>query len=103
MAQPDITAQVDALRKELGSLAELFSKFAEENRAAMSAAVSRGASEAKRKVADVAGQTAGLAEAASAQAGDIQESLEKYVVANPLRAVMIAAGVGLLLGAMSRR
>lgn len=107
MSQQEIAAQVDALREELANLAKRFADYAERDVGPLTEAVSRGARQARRvidrKVAQVADQTNEMADAARAQATDLQQAVEDYVVDNPLRAVAIAAGVGLLIGAMSRR
>lgn len=107
MSNSDISSQVDALRSDLASLADRFATYAEREQAAIGETLSRQARAARRtlnsKVAALSDQSGELAEAARAQAHDIQDALEAYVVENPIRSVVIAAGVGLILGAMSRR
>jgi len=108
MSNHDISSQVDSLRSDLAALAEKFASYADrEHAAALGDAVTRQARAARRalntKVAELGDQGGELADAARAQATDLQDALEAYVVENPIRSVVIAAGVGLILGAMSRR
>lgn len=107
MNNSDISAQVDALRNELSSLAEKFTSYADRDPAVLGEAVQRQARAARRaidrKVAALSEQGGEIADAARAQATDLQDALEAYVVENPIKSVVIAAGVGLILGAMSRR
>lgn len=108
MNSQDVSAQVESLRNDLSSLAEKFASYADrEHAAALGDEVKRQARAARRaintKVAALSDQTGELADAARAQASDVQDAIEAYVVENPLRSIVIAAGVGLILGAMSRR
>ena len=107
MSNSDISSQVDALRNDLAALADRFATYADREQAVIGEAVTRQARAARRavnnKVAALSDQGGELADAARAQANDIQDALEAYVVENPIRSVVIAAGVGMILGAMSRR
>ena len=108
MSNQDISSQVDSLRNDLSSLAEKFASYADrEHAAALGHEVKRQARAARRafnsKVAALSDQGGELADAARAQASDVQDAVEAYVVENPIRSIVIAAGVGLILGAMSRR
>lgn len=108
MSNSDISSQVESLRNDLAALADKFASYADrEHAAAIGAEVTRRARAARRalnnKVADLSEQGGELADAARAQASDLQDAVENYVIENPIRSVVIAAGVGLILGAMSRR
>lgn len=108
MNSQEISSQVEALRADLASLADKFASYADrDHAAAIGDAVSRQARAARRalnaKVSELSDQGGELADAARAQASDLQDALEAYVIENPIRSVVIAAGVGLILGAMSRR
>lgn len=103
----DVGAQVEILRRDLSELAERMSRYMEEQTSGIGETVSRSARQAQRAVNEslsAAGlQTEQINEIAGQKAGELQEQVENYVVENPLRAVAIAAGIGLLIGAMSRR
>jgi ElaB/YqjD/DUF883 family membrane-anchored ribosome-binding protein len=103
----DISSQVEALRSDLAALAQRFAEYADRDVDALGAAVSRGARTARRafnqKVAAVADQTTEMADAARAQASDLQDAVEVYVIENPFRSLAIAVGVGWLLGVVGRR
>ena len=107
MDQKDVNAQMDDLRSEIASLTQKISAYVERDSAALGDAVSRGARYARRAVnkqfAAASAQGAEMADAARAQANDLQDAVEAYVSENPIRSIAIAAGIGLLLGAMSRR
>lgn len=103
----DVGAQVETLRRDLSELTERMSRYMDEQTSGIGETVSRGARQARRALNErlnAAGlQTDQISEMATQKAGELQEQVENYVVENPLRAVAIAAGVGLLIGAMSRR
>lgn len=103
----DVAAQVEMLRRDLSQLTERMTTYIEEQSAGLGETVSRGARQARRAF-DEGLNAAGLqpdhvSEMATQKAGELQERVENYVVENPLRAVAIAAGIGLLIGALSRR
>ncbi|MBK9082843.1 MAG: DUF883 family protein [Rhizobiales bacterium] len=107
MDQKDVHAQIDDLRSDIAGLAQKIAGYVERDSAALGEAVSRGARYARRAVdkqfATAAAQGADMADAARARTNDLQDAVEAYVSENPIRSIAIAAGIGLLLGAMSRR
>lgn len=102
-ATPGLSDQVDALRGDLAALAEKFSAFAEAESETLARHARAAGRAVNRKAAELGAQTGDMAQAARAQASDLQDALEAYVVENPIRSVVIAAGIGLILGAASRR
>lgn len=84
-----VVAQLDALRKEMTKLAGTVSTAAENRGHALARDVSDGVTEAAHYV--------------GRQAKDGEARFEDAVTTHPYVALGIAAGVGLLLGALSRR
>lgn len=103
----DVGAQVETLRRDLSNLTDRMTRYMEEQSESLGETVSRGARQARRalneKLSAAGLQTDQISEMANRKAGELQEQVENYVVENPMRAVAIAAGIGLLIGAMSRR
>ncbi|MEN8952377.1 DUF883 family protein [Planktotalea arctica] len=84
-----VSRQIDALRADLSHLVETVGGIAGRRSNHMASDISEGFGEAKHYVA----QTGKSAE----------HQLEASVVDHPLLAIGLAAGAGLLVGAMSRR
>lgn len=85
----DLKEQFDTLRADMKEMAEM---------------ISLGASERAGEAKDMAVQTAStLASEAKAQTSQLHAEAERAILANPLAAIAICAGVGYLLGAVTRR
>ena len=84
-----LVAQMTALREELSSLAQSVAATAERRGRRMAADISEGVEEAAQYI-ERKGQTA-------------EADISKTFTAHPLMALGLAAGAGLLIGAMTRR
>lgn len=84
-----LAAQLSALREELTGLAQSVASTAERRGRRMASDISDGMGEAAHYV-ERRGRTA-------------EADLEKSITTHPLLALGLAAGVGLLIGAMTRR
>ncbi len=95
-AAAELSEQIKAIQAEILSLTETVRAFSAEKAAA--------GAEALRDAAGVAGATArGTADEARRRGEAFAEDLEGRITAKPLPAVLIAAGVGLVLGAILAR
>jgi ElaB/YqjD/DUF883 family membrane-anchored ribosome-binding protein len=94
-SEGDVAADLAAIREDVARLAETISKLLQRQTQAAGVGVSEAVGDAKDKVADTAAEARNLTRAAS---GEIEASIER----NPLTAVLIAFGVGMCLGLMSR-
>jgi ElaB/YqjD/DUF883 family membrane-anchored ribosome-binding protein len=84
-----------AIREDVARLAETIGKLLQRETQAAGVGVTEAVGDAKDKVADTA---AGARDFTRAASGEIEASIER----NPLTAVLIAFGVGMWLGLMSR-
>lgn len=93
----DLASQIKSIQDELVGLTETIRSFASER-------VGAGA-DALRGAADSASETVRLSSEEARRRGQrIAEDLEGQITGNPLPAVLIAAGIGLVIGAvLSRR
>lgn len=92
----ELSEQIKALQAELLALTEQFRGF--------STAKAQAGAEAVREAAERASGTARATAAEARRHGEqIADELEGRITANPLPAVLIAAGVGLLVGAIFSR
>ena len=87
-SEGDVAADLAAIREDVARLAETISKLVQRETHAAGG-------DAKDKVADTVAEARSFSRAAS---GEIEASIER----NPLTAVLIAFGVGMWLGLMSR-
>jgi ElaB/YqjD/DUF883 family membrane-anchored ribosome-binding protein len=94
-SEGDVAADLAAIREDVARLAETISKLLQRQTQAAGVGVSEAVGDAKDKVADTAAEARNLTRAAS---GEIEASIER----NPLTAVLIAFGVGMWLGLMTR-
>lgn len=84
-----VTAQLAALRDDLGKLAQTMTKVT----ANRGQALARDASDGMNHAMDYVGR----------KGVEADQRIESAVAANPYMALAIAAGVGVLFGAMTRR
>ena len=94
-SEGDVAADLAAIREDVARLAETISKLLQRQTQAAGVGVSEAVGDAKDKVADTVAEARSFSRAAS---GEIEASIER----NPLTAVLIAFGVGMWLGLMSR-
>jgi ElaB/YqjD/DUF883 family membrane-anchored ribosome-binding protein len=94
-SEGDVAADLAAIREDVARLAETIGKLLQRETQAAGVGVSDAVGDAKDKVADTA---AGARDFTRAASGEIEASIER----NPLTAVLIAFGVGMWLGLMSR-
>ena len=64
---------------------------------------SRAGEIAQEKIGQLKASAANLAEQGRERVQEMEQSLEEYVVENPLKSLLIAAGVGLLVGRLCLR
>ncbi len=91
----DLTADLAALREDVTRLAETLSKLVQRQTQAAGLGVSDAVGDARDKIASTAADAQSHVRAAS---GQIEASIER----NPLIAMLIAFGIGMSLGMMSR-
>ena len=91
----DVAADLAAIREDVARLADTIGKLLQRQTGAAGAGVSEAVGDAKDKIANTAGEARDLTHAAS---GEIEASIER----NPFTAVLIAFGVGMWLGLISR-
>ena len=94
-AAGDLTADVTALRQDVARLAETMSELVRDQTQAAAGRVSEAVGDARHKIASTAADAQNRVRAAS---GEIEASIER----NPLTAVLVAFGIGMLFGMMSR-
>ena len=95
-APSDLSEQVKAIQAELLALTETMRSFTRDHAAAGAEAI-RGAAH------HAGGVAASAAEEARRRGERVAEDLEDHITANPLPAVLIAAGIGLVVGAILTR
>ena len=91
----DITADLAALRRDVARLAETMSTLAQQQAQAAGHRVSEAVGDARDKIASTAADAQDRVRAAT---GEIEACIER----NPLMAVLIALGVGVSLGLLTR-
>ena len=94
-AAGDLTADLAALRQDVARLAETMSELVQHQTGAACLRASAAVGEVRDKIASTAADAQNRVRAAS---GDFEASIKR----NPLTAVLIAFGIGMLLGMMSR-
>ncbi len=87
--KPDVSTQLDALRKDVGLLTE-----------ALKLQTKQTVSETTETVRDVA---ADKTEMARAKYDELTTKAEASIKENPLTSIALAVGAGLILGALTRR
>jgi ElaB/YqjD/DUF883 family membrane-anchored ribosome-binding protein len=91
----DLTADLAALRQDIARLAETMSELVQHQTKAAGFRASAAVGDARDKIASTAADAQNRVRAAS---GEIEASIKR----NPLTAVLIAFGLGISLGMMSR-
>ncbi len=91
----DVTADLAAIREDVARLAETISKLMQRQTRAAGLGAAEAVGDARDRIASTAADAGNRARAAS---GEIEASIER----NPLTAVLIAFGIGMWLGMMSR-
>jgi ElaB/YqjD/DUF883 family membrane-anchored ribosome-binding protein len=99
----ELSGQLATVKRDLQNLSSQLVDFVNREKNSMS-------SSARKMVADMSAtldsygvKTDVLASEVKARTGDLQKAIAAEVRANPLRAVVVAVGLGLLLGALTRR
>ena len=95
VAAPDLAADVAALRADIARLSDMIAGLMRDQADAAGAAV-------KGTVGDVRNQLSQAASHAQDSAFGVAADLERRIDKNPLTAVLIAAGIGMALGMMSK-
>jgi ElaB/YqjD/DUF883 family membrane-anchored ribosome-binding protein len=91
----DITADLAALRRDVARLAETMSTLVQQQAQAAGHRVSEAVGDARDKIASTAADAQDRVRAAT---GEIEACIER----NPLMAVLVALGVGVSLGLLTR-
>jgi ElaB/YqjD/DUF883 family membrane-anchored ribosome-binding protein len=94
-AAGDLVTDLAALRRDVARLAETLSELVQHQTQAAGFRVSDAVGEARDRIASTAADTQSRVRAAG---GEIEASIER----NPLMAVLIAFGIGMSLGMISR-
>lgn len=94
-AAGDVIADLAALRQDIAHLAEAMSSLVQHQTTAAGLGVSEALGDAKDKIANTSADAQKRVRAAS---GEVEASIEHH----PLTAVLIAFGVGLSIGMISR-
>jgi ElaB/YqjD/DUF883 family membrane-anchored ribosome-binding protein len=101
-----LTGDVDALRAEVARLSEQLDLYIKEEKSVMARILARQATGAKRVLADElakASATAGeYTDAAKGHIGDMRDATLSYVSKKPLQSLAVVAGIGLVLGLLSK-
>ncbi len=92
----ELQAQIEALKDDLSSISKTLSDL-------VRSGVREGRSRVERKANEYKQQGLDQADAALEGARAYGEALEGKIVQNPLAAVLVALGLGFLVGLMSRR
>jgi len=93
---PDLAEQMKAIQSELLALSETVRSYTRDHASAGAEAVRDAASRAGSAAHDVA-------EEARRRGENLAEDLQGHITANPLPAVLVAAGIGLVIGAILGR
>jgi ElaB/YqjD/DUF883 family membrane-anchored ribosome-binding protein len=94
-AASDLSADLDALRSDIARLSDTMAGLMKAQANSAGAAVRGAVGDAREQLAQAANQAQDSALGAAAD-------LERRIERNPLTAVLIAAGIGLALGMMSK-
>jgi ElaB/YqjD/DUF883 family membrane-anchored ribosome-binding protein len=98
-----LTDQIDKLQSQVNTLTVRLAKFLDEEKSALQGASTvarRLVSQTSRRYGDQINELAG---SAGGQLSDLQDAIYADVKRHPLRALAIVGGIGLLLGAFTRR
>lgn len=110
----DVTSELDNLRTDLsrlagavtslvGSQAQSTTETVRDRWGGLGKALSSGASDAYSRASDWTSRSSDVASQAAGQLKRANSHLEDSIERNPIAAVLIAAGIGLAIGIMSRR
>ena len=101
-----VSSDLDALKAAVAQLTEQFSQYVAEEKTTLSHFLSREAKHAKQaldeKLGDVGARASDYADIAKSQASDLHKTTLDYVAKKPLQSLAIAAGIGLVLGLLSK-
>lgn len=92
----DLARQVEALKADISRLTESLGEYGR-------ATGRRYRTEAQRRASGLRREAESRADQLRHEAEDRYDEIEQYVQANPATALGIAAGIGLLVGLMTRR
>ena len=95
-AEESLEAQIETLKSELASVSATLSDL-------LKSSVRQGRAKAERTAQDYLHQGQEQADAAMETAREYGEALEGQITKNPFTAVLIALGLGYLVGLMGRR
>lgn len=101
-AASDLAEQVEKLRKELADLSSSMAGMVEREKDHALRSARKFADNVSGHIRDYAPDTDALLRQARGHADDLGKALGDEVKRNPLRTLAIAAGIGLLIGALSR-
>ena len=104
---PDLPAELKQLRDDFGHLANSVSELVKQQATAATSKLREHATTAGNALAsnlnDIGNSASKLTEGAQANVMSTSRDLEASIERNPLTAVMVAAGIGMVLGMISAR
>ena len=92
----DLTAQIETLRKDISAITQTVGDLAKSK-------VANVKHDARTKAAQAQEKGAAMASDAQAQLAELGAEATSYVRRNPVQSLAIAAGLGLMVGFLSRR
>jgi ElaB/YqjD/DUF883 family membrane-anchored ribosome-binding protein len=98
----DLTAQLATLKRDIQNLSTQIVDFVGREKGSMSSSARKMAADMSATLDSYGIKTDVLASELKARTNDVRDMIAKEVRANPLRAVVITVGIGLILGALSR-
>lgn len=104
---PDLSAELTQLRDDFGHLASSVSELVKQQASSASNALRDQATKASNAMAsnlsDLGTSASSMTEGAQASVMTASRDIEASIERNPLTAVMVAAGIGMVLGMISAR
>jgi ElaB/YqjD/DUF883 family membrane-anchored ribosome-binding protein len=98
----DLAAQLAAVKQEIQTLSSQLVGFVNQEKSSMSSSARKMAADMSATLDSYGIKTDVLAAEMKAKTNDLQRMIAAEVRANPIRAIVVTVGIGLILGALSR-
>ena len=98
----DLSAQIDVLKQEMQNLSAQVLKFFDQEKRSLTGSAKKAAADVNAALDAYGIKTDVLTEAVKDKAGELQRTIISEVRTNPVRAIAITVGIGLVIGALSR-